>query len=119
MDTISLNKLKELYLDTIQRCSSNEMIKSEEIIEYNVFEEFDIGFVSFLNLNNIEKLFEEKLISLDMLNKTRELIEQINYIKTNSLWNINAVKENDEWKIAIKLCDDILELNNLYCKDVC
>ncbi len=45
MNEIPLTTLKELYMDTVKKCSSNEMSSCIEIIEYNIFEDFDIGFI--------------------------------------------------------------------------
>lgn len=105
-------QLKELYIDTIKKCSSEEMKNVDEIIAYNVFEEFDIGFISFINLDNVYKLYENNLITEEMLNKTIELVEKIKFVQENSLWNMTAIKNNIEWANIVRICDNILKLDD-------
>ncbi len=113
---ISIEQLKELYIDTIKKCSSEEMKNKDDIIEYNIFEEFDIGFISFLNLNNVKKLYENELITSEMFNKTKQLVEKVRFVQDNNLWCMKSIKNSDEWKNIIKISDEILELETLNMK---
>jgi hypothetical protein len=56
MSEISLAELYDLYLDTVGRCTSELKNRSDEEIQYNLFEEFDVGAHSFLQEDNLAKL---------------------------------------------------------------
>lgn len=49
MDNISVGELNDLFVDTIQRCTCDLIDKDDETIEYELFEEFDLGVHSFLH----------------------------------------------------------------------
>lgn len=106
---ITLDKLYDLYIDTIKKCSSSEMEKSDEVISYNVFEEFDIGYTSFLHEDSLNKLLENNFISCYTYDLTIKLINEIVIIKNSGLWNMNAIKDNNHWKKVVELCDEILD----------
>ena len=43
MKKISLEELMELYKYTLEKCGTYLLEVEDKIIEYNIFEEFDIG----------------------------------------------------------------------------
>src|SRR5436305_1940697 len=71
MTEISTAKLYNLYLDTVGRCTSELRNRSDEAIEYDLFEEFDAGVHSFLHDDNLAKLRHAGLIDDEMLAVSR------------------------------------------------
>lgn len=53
---ISIGKLFWFYVDTLERCGTFLLPMTDEEIGYNVFEEFDVGTVSFLHGNTLDRL---------------------------------------------------------------
>lgn len=48
MNKITENQLFDLYKDTLEKCGLFLLNEDEEIIEYNIYKEFDIGIHSFI-----------------------------------------------------------------------
>ncbi|PJZ76218.1 hypothetical protein [Leptospira neocaledonica] len=72
------NKLKEidskdlynLYSDMLNRCKIELLTADGEIIEYEIFEEFDIEAVSFLHQGPLITLFNAEYISKEKNRKS-------------------------------------------------
>ena len=62
MNAIPVETLYELFVDTAKRCSSEIVSLGDEEIEYNLFEEFDVGVRSFFHDDNLTKLVEAGMI---------------------------------------------------------
>jgi hypothetical protein len=48
---LSLKKLMELYVDTLSKCGTYLLSEDDKVVEYNIFEEFDIGIISFFHID--------------------------------------------------------------------
>lgn len=62
MNKITNKQLFDLYADTANRCSSDVKLLTNEEIEYNIFEEFDVGVMSFFHDDNLNKMINEVVI---------------------------------------------------------
>ena len=62
MEKIAVGKLFELYLDTLELCSEDTKLLSDELIEYNIFEEFIVGITSFMAPVSLDRLLDNGLI---------------------------------------------------------
>ena len=107
MEKKSLNQLYELYKDTLNKCGSYLLEESDETIEYNIFEEFDIGIVSFLHEECLRKLFEGGFITNLEMKDALILRETVLDLQISDNWNIKAIKTNKTWREVFKLCDKI------------
>ncbi|WHX98454.1 hypothetical protein [Neobacillus sp. DY30] len=104
---ITNKQLMELFLDTIQRCGTHLYNMDDETIEYEIFEEFDIGVVSFLHNDSLSKLYSAGLISYEVMQKGLELRQKVQDLQNSGLWNMEALKRRNEWKEVFILSDEI------------
>lgn len=107
MERISIEKLMELYVDTIGKCGSYLLFEDDEVIEYNIFEEFDTGVISFLHADNLQKLNDAGLISMEIMQKSTTLRNWVQAIQQEGNWNVHAVRESSKWKKILELSDEI------------
>ena len=76
MEKISDKQLMEMYLDTLEKCGAYLLKKSDEDIEYNLFEEFDIGATTFLHDTVLGKLKLAGYIDSNIIEKSKKLRNQ-------------------------------------------
>ncbi len=107
MSDISVDRLFELYYDAIKRCTSKITSLSDEEIEYNLYEEFDIAAISFFHVDSLTKLFTAGLINEEAKTISQEIRKVwIELQKDN--WNIEEIKNDSSWKHLFSLCDKLL-----------
>jgi hypothetical protein len=84
--------LTELYIDTIQNCGMFLLKENDEVIKYAIFEEFDIGVVSFFHDDSLIKLLNAGLISYEEMKKSVELRKIVFELQQRDKWNLEALK---------------------------
>ena len=104
MTEISTDHLYDLYLDAVGRCTSELRNLTDEEIEYNLFEEFDVGAHSFLHEDNLAKLRDAGFIDDEMLALSREVRQRWLALQKRS-WSIEEVKTRKEWQDLFEFCD--------------
>jgi hypothetical protein len=62
LNSISVGKLFKQFIDAINKCGEFLISSSDEIIGYNIFEVFDIGVITFMHHNSLEKFQSEGMI---------------------------------------------------------
>ncbi|CAM4428531.1 hypothetical protein L1N85_26795 [Paenibacillus alkaliterrae] len=77
IENISIEKLNELYVDTIRKCGMYLLSSDDWVIEYNIFEEFDTGVVSFLHSDSLQKLNDAALINDEIMHKSSTLRNKV------------------------------------------
>lgn len=107
MEEISVEKLMELYRDTIDKCGTYLLCEEDAVIEYNIFEEFDIGVSTFFYIDNLLKLNEAGLISDELMEKSSTLRNLVIDIQQSDKWNVKAVRHSSEWMKVLELADEI------------
>ena len=107
---ISINKLMEFYVDTLEKCGENLLEMSDEDIKYNIFEEFDVGAISFLHDNTLSKLKEANLITEEISQKSSVLRSKFLLLQNTDLWNVVSVRNSENWNEILKLSDEIKSL---------
>ena len=107
MDTLLVGKLWEFYVDTLNKCGTYLLNDSDEVIEYNIFEEFDIGVISFLHDDSLGKLYKNKLISKIEEDEARTLRYLVLGIQDKNEWNVKSLRTSADWKKILELCDKI------------
>lgn len=110
MENITIDTLFELYEDTIDKCGSYLLEEEDETIEYNVFEEFDIGVHSFLHIDNLNKLCQKGFISKDKMDKSLMLRDKVIQLQNSNEWNIDSLKASEKWRDVFSLCDELKAL---------
>lgn len=107
-----MQKLYDYFLDTLSHCGSFILDSNEKYIQYEIFEEFDIGVISFLHENSLKQLLDSKLITFDIYNKCLLLRKKILKLQELGLWKIDLIKTNEKWKEVIMLCDEVKNMVN-------
>jgi hypothetical protein len=107
---ISINKLMEFYVDTLEKCGTNLLKMSDEDIEYNIFEEFDVGAISFLHDDTLAKLKGANLLTEEISQKSSLLRNKFLLLQNTDLWNVDSVKISKNWSEILKLSDEIKSL---------
>jgi hypothetical protein len=110
MKEITLEKLYSFYLDTVHRCGTYLLKMSDDDIEHEIFEEFDIGCVSFLFPDNLRKLYQGGYISLEKMNKSILLREKVTKVQEANEWDIESIRTTQDWKDILELGDEINSL---------
>ena len=104
---ITVNKLMELFVDTLQKCGIHLLEMSDEYIGYYIFEEFDSGAISFLHESSLVKLKEAGLITESVSQKSAELRRKFIVLQNTDHWNVDSVKHSKEWREVLELSDEI------------
>jgi hypothetical protein len=104
---ISADDLFEYYKDTLAKCGLYLLTATDELISYNLFEEFDIGVHSFLHDDSLSILRQNGLISEGKMKLTIDLRKKVIQLQESGLWNIDDVRKSDEWREVLILCDKI------------
>ena len=111
MNEISLAELYDLYLDTVGRCTGELKNRSDEEIEYNLFEEFDVGAHSFLQEDNLTKLRRAGYIDDEMLELSKDVRNRWLDLQNQS-WTVQDIKSKKEWQELFDLCDRLKSKSN-------
>lgn len=107
MEKISISKLMELYVDTIDKCGTYLLSEDDMVIGYNIFEEFDTGVISFLHIDVLQRLNDAGLISDEMVYKSSILRDLALELQQGDEWNVNAVRNSSDWRKVLELADEI------------
>lgn len=110
MNSITVGKLFELYMDTLQKCGIQILNLSDEMIGYYIFEEFIVGITSFLSKNSLDRLENEGIIDEEIYSQSEMLRTVTLEIEQTDLWNIDSVKNSKKWKTVMQISDNIKEL---------
>jgi len=110
MMDITVNKLMELFVDTLQKCGMHLLEMSDEYIGYYIFEEFDSGAISFLHESSLLKLEKAGLITESISQKSAELRSKFMALQNTDQWNVDSVKCAKEWREILELSDEIKSL---------
>ena len=104
MAEITVHELYVLYIDTIGRCTSELRRQSDDEINYNLFEKFDVGVWSFLHESALFKLRQGGFLDEEMLAMSKEVRERWLALQNKS-WTIEGIKNKAEWQELFELCD--------------
>lgn len=107
---ISIEELKEFYLDTLQKCGTYLLNAEDKVIEYNIFEEFDTGVVSFLHIDNLTKLNNAGLINNEVMEKSSILRNMVVELQESDKWNVEEVRSSPEWRKILEISDEIKKM---------
>jgi hypothetical protein len=110
---ISIDELMEWYEDTLQKIGMFLLDElNDEIIGYYIFEEVDIGLISFFYHDNLVRLHEAGYINEVIMEKSRVLRQKFIVIQDSEQWNVASVKTSIEWRNILMLADEIKVLLN-------
>jgi len=107
VNSIQVQKLHELYIDTARQCFSGLTTLSDEEIEHRLFEEFDVGVHSFFHDDNLKELLKAGLIGQEAVLLSREIRKTWIELE-NTNWTIGEIKTHSRWARFFSLCDQLL-----------
>ncbi len=111
MEKITDKELWKFYNDTLSKCGVYLLNEDDETIEYNIYEEFDIGVHSFLYTDNLQKLYDKGFISIDKLNKSILLRSKVIDLQKTDEWRFENFRTSEKWKEIMVLSDEIKTIN--------
>lgn len=101
---ISLDKLFEVYLDTVERATSDIRNRQDEEILYDLYEQFDTGAWSFFHEDTLANLRQGGCIDDEMVALSKEARER--WLKLFERdWTVAEIKTNPEWQKLFEICD--------------
>lgn len=109
MSQIPVRELYGLYLDTIQRCNRNLLSQSDEELEHELFEEFDVGAYSFLHDDNLQRLRDSGCLDDEVVVLSRTLREKWVSLE-NEPRSAAFVRTNQNWHELFDLSERIGDL---------
>lgn len=105
---LSIEERYELFQNTLEECGIDILKESDDIIEYQLFEEFAVDAISFLHENMLDTLLCEGLIDDDIYEKCKNLRKLYLSMQPDLLLlNADGVKASAEWKKLMQLSDEI------------
>ena len=112
-----LNKYQKLREDryqrfvfTLKQCGIFLLDATDEVIETNIFENFDIGVRSDICDDNLDIFIDEGWIDEKIKEKCLELRNLFLNIQTEQIWNIQSVRVSKVWRQILELSDEIKSL---------
>ena len=99
------------YIRTLESFSTDLLKEDDIIIGSRIFEDLDIYIRTYLCEENIKLYLDEGWIDHDIAEKSRGLFDSFCSIGKTSpeLWNTEAVKNSEEWRILMDLSEEIRE----------
>lgn len=113
MERISDEELFGFFMETLEHCGTFLLKMEPKDIEWNLFEEFDCGSISFLHDKSLNRMLAGQYISSDVYSLCRLLREKFRSIEDTKLWNVHSVLSNSEWYDVLSLSDKI---KSMICK---
>src|SRR5262245_23298553 len=114
MTEITMDGLYDLFCDTVCRCTSDVLALSEEDVFYNIFEQFDVGAISFLHVDSLNRLRNAGWIDDGIVEMSKEirrrwfcLLERYQSSDERQNLTLERVKGDDEWRELFRLCDSL------------
>lgn len=104
MERISIIELNNLFIDTLQRCAYDLINKDDETIEYELFEEFDIGVNSFLHEDSLDLLLKDNFIDNDIKELSLKLREMFLLLEEDKR-TADSVRNDKDWHDILQLSD--------------
>jgi len=104
---ITVGRLFEFYLDTLDKCGSHVKNLPDNMIEYYIFEEFVVGATTFFQENSLDKLLHHRIIDDKIYASSKELRARMLELEGTDKWNIISVKNSIEWNSLMQIADQI------------
>ncbi|MGJ1269434.1 hypothetical protein ACR78F_19040 [Sphingobacterium spiritivorum] len=105
MKEINITELYDYYKDTLNKVGVFLYNESDLIIEYNLFEEFDIGIHTFFHYKSLQRLYIEGYINSEEMKKSMLLREMVLELEYDGEWNVESFKKSSKWRSVMELSD--------------
>lgn len=104
---ITIEERYDLLVDTINKCGLYLLNEDDDTISYAIYEEFDIGVVSFLHSDNLETLKENGYINEIVASNCNNLRQLVFELHNTEEWNLENFRNSIKWKNILELSDEI------------
>ncbi|MCY2965978.1 MAG: hypothetical protein NT069_20495 [Planctomycetota bacterium] len=106
MTEITMRELYDLYVDTLERCSSIVRSLPDEELLCNLFEEFDVQARSYLHEVSLTKLHDAGVIDDAMVERSKEIRRRWIALECQK-WTTEQIRCDSEWDALFTLCDSL------------
>lgn len=113
MKSISVKELFDFYYGTLNRCNFNLRSKSNDEIEYQIFEEFDIEIITFFHEDSLNRLLQANLISEEVFKLSTSLRKQVLKLQDEGEWDIEHFKVSNRWTDIMNTIEKIKHILEL------
>ena len=110
MKAITIGQSFRLYMLTLKQCGLDILKMPDDMIEYNILQEFIIGATSCFSKFTLDKLEENGIIDDDIYNKSKLLQQKVMNLDNSNFWNVESIKDTQEWRKVLELSDEIKAL---------
>lgn len=116
MKEININELYSYFCSAISHCGTFLLRCNDDDIGYHIFEEFDTDCNSFLSDLALKTLLTANYISKEIHDSALNLAKLFRALDDTHLWNVDAVRNSEEWLRVLSLGDDINKAINNHLK---
>ncbi|MCM3080428.1 MULTISPECIES: hypothetical protein [Brevibacillus] len=113
MREITTEALFHLYLDTLESCGSYLRNSSDDVVGYEIFEQFDIGVVSFFHESSLLRLLNAGFINIETMQRSSELRRLALELQKENEWSLKAFRTSTRWTTLLALADEIRSMINV------
>lgn len=106
MTRITISELYDLYVGTLELCSSKSRNQSDEELLCYLFEDFDVQARSFLHEVSLDQLSEAGLIHGEDVEVSKEIRRRWLALECQQ-WTLDQIRCEPEWDELFKLCDSL------------
>lgn len=110
MKILSTGERFALYIDAIYSFGTHLLDLSDEMIAYEVFENFDLSAVSDLHKDNLLLFRFEGWIDLELFENTLALRSRFIDLMNGDLRSVHACRHSPEWREIMQLSDQIKQM---------
>lgn len=107
MEPLTPSELAVLFQDTLDKCGTFLHDADDETIGWCIFEEFDVGVISFLHPNSLAILVANGYISMGKAQKCISLRKKTIAIQNTDDWSLARVRTASRWREIFELADAI------------
>lgn len=104
---ITIEERYDLFVDTLNKCGMYLLNENDETISYFIYEEFDIGVVSFLHSDNLDTLMQNGYINKNIVSMCNNLRQLVFGLQNTEEWNLENIRNSIKWRNILELSDEI------------
>jgi hypothetical protein len=108
---LSNSELHSWYRDALSHCTSQPKDASDDVVEHELFEEFDTGAHSFLHDDTLERLREAGYLNAVLVTQSAEVRRRWIELRDRDRDRpAEEIRKARDWNELFSMCDRIIEL---------
>lgn len=107
MEPLNPSELAESFQDPLYKCGTFLYDANDETIGWCIFEEFDVGVISFLHTNSLATLVAHGFIRMENAQACFSLRKKTIALLTTDDWDLACVRTASRWREIFELADAI------------